>query len=242
MSIQVPCHGGIVVIFVKTMYIKTIIALGFSTLYDVTASRAISARAKILQPSLECCHGHEHCILRFLVQMEKIQKDRQHSPVLVWLSLSFQDMRVFKSNWIWKIKYFRVFFFVSLYVALWSIETLLISITSASHRFHFQPSEQTIFLSQSSRLGHGTRPQRQSIGFAPDQTTTTDNHMCLRSSHRSDHAPTLTSDYCQTRPPDQISPQTTIHGCSTSNKHSTPNLVKWYRSGALFVGWVKGGI
>ena len=141
-----------------------------------------------------------------------------------------------------KNEVFPYFFFVSLYVALWSIETLLISITSASHLFHFQPSEQTIFLSQSSRLGHGTRPQRQSIRSAPDQTTTTDNQMSLRSGHRSDHAPTLTSDYRQTRPPDQISPQTTIHGCSTSNQHSTPNLVKWYRSGALFVGWVKGGI
>ena len=176
--------------------------------------------------------------------MEKIRKDRQHSPVLLWLSLCkpFQGMRVFNSNWIWKMKYFRIFFFVSLYVALWSIETLLISITSASHLFHFQPSEQTIFLSQSSRLGHGTRPQRLSIRSAPDQTTTTDNQMSLRSGHRSDHAPTLTSDHRQTRPPDQISPQTTIHGCSTSNQHSTPSLVKCYRSGALFVGWVKGGI
>ena len=176
--------------------------------------------------------------------MEKIRKDRQHSPVLLWLSLCkpFQGMRVFNSNWIWKMKYFRIFFFVSLYVALWSIETLLISITSASHLFHFQPSEQTIFLSQSSRLGYWTRPQRQSIRSAPDQTTTIDNQMSLRSGYRSDHAATPTSDHRQTRPPDQICPQTTIHGCSTSNQHSTPNLVKCYRSGALFVGWVKGGI
>lgn len=28
---------------------------------------------------------------------------------------------------------------------------------------------------------------------------------------------------------------------STSNEYSTPHLVNWYRSGALFVGWVKGG-
>ena len=131
--------------------------------------------------------------------MEKIRKDRQHSPVLVWLSLCkhFQGMRVFNSNWIWKMKYFRIFFFVSLYVALWIIETLLISITSASHLFHFQPSEQTIFLSQSSRLGHGTRPQRpqQTIRWVSDpardqtmyqlshQTIVRPDHQ-IRSAHR----------------------------------------------------------
>ena len=54
-----------------------------STLYDLTASRAISL-ADILRPSLDCYHGDEHCKLRFLLQMEKIRKDRQHSPVLVW--------------------------------------------------------------------------------------------------------------------------------------------------------------
>ena len=52
------------------------------TLYDVTASRAIS-RADVLRPSLDCYHGDEHCNLRFLLQMEKIRKDRQHSSVLV---------------------------------------------------------------------------------------------------------------------------------------------------------------
>ncbi|CAH3172402.1 unnamed protein product, partial [Porites evermanni] len=89
-----------------------------------------------------------------------------------------------------------------------------------------QPSEQTIFLSQSFRLGRGTRPQRQAIRSAPDQTaTTTDNQMSLISGHRSDHAPTPTSDHRQNRPPDQISPQTTIHDWSSSNQHSTPNLV-----------------
>ncbi|CAH3040865.1 unnamed protein product [Porites lobata] len=49
--------------------------------------------------------------------------------------------------------------------------------------------------------------------------------MSLISGHRSDHAPTSTLDHRQTRPPDQISPQTTIHDCSSSNQHSTPNLV-----------------
>ena len=69
--------------------------------------------------------------------MEKIRKDRQHSSVLLWLSLykPFQGMRVFNCNWIWKMKYFRIFFFVSLYVALWIIETLLISISFSYFSF-----------------------------------------------------------------------------------------------------------
>ena len=54
----------------------------FPTLYDVTASRAIS-RANILQPSLDCYHGDKHRNLRFFIQIEKIRKDRQHSPVLL---------------------------------------------------------------------------------------------------------------------------------------------------------------
>ena len=47
-----------------------------------TASRAIS-RANILQPSLDCYHGDKHYNIQSLIQMEKIRKDRQHSPVLV---------------------------------------------------------------------------------------------------------------------------------------------------------------
>ena len=54
----------------------------FPTSYDVTTSRAIS-RANILQLSLDCYHGDEHYSIRSLIQMEKIRKDRQHSPVLV---------------------------------------------------------------------------------------------------------------------------------------------------------------
>ena len=150
-------------------------------------------------------------------------------------------MRVFNWIWIWKNKVFRYFFVISLCVALWSVWSLFTTVPSASHVFNFQPSEQTIFLSQSARLGHGTRPQRQAIRSAPDQTTTTVNQTSLKSDHRSDHEPTPTPDHRQTRLPDQISRQTTIHDCSTSNQHSTPNLVKWYRLGALFVGWVKGG-
>ena len=105
---------------------------------------------------------------------------------------------------------------------------------------------------------HTTRPPEQPIRSASDQTTTTNNRRSLRSDHRSDHASTPTPDHRQTRPPksahqikpppphqtsrsDQPNQQITILDCSTSNQHSTPNLLKWYRSGALFVSWVKGG-
>ena len=67
---------------VKTDLYQPFAIKPFPTLYDVTASRAIS-RANILQPSLDCYHGDEHYSIRYLIQMEKIRKDRQHSPVLV---------------------------------------------------------------------------------------------------------------------------------------------------------------
>ena len=174
-------------------------------------------------------------------------KDSKRSSAQPCISLteslqSFPGHESFQLQLNLKNKVFSYFFFTSLWVALWSVYSLFTSVASASHVFNFQPSEQTIFLSQSFRLGRGTRPQPQAIRSAPDQTTTTDNQMSLTSGHSSDHAPTPTLDHRQTRPPDQINPQTTIHDCSSSNQHSTPNLVKWYRSGALFVGWVKGGI
>ena len=62
-------------------------------------------------------------------------------------------------------------------------------------------SRQTILLSQTFRLGHGTRQHQQPIRSAPDQTITSDNQTSLRSDHRSDHAPTTTPDHLQTRPP-----------------------------------------
>ena len=78
-----------------------------------TSCGVTASRANILQPNLDCCHGYEHCTLRFLIQIEKIRKDRQHSPVLVWLSLCkpFQGMKVLNCNWIWKIKYLICIFF-----------------------------------------------------------------------------------------------------------------------------------
>ena len=44
---------------------------------------ATASRANILQPSLDCYHGDKHYNIQSLIQMEKIRKDRQHSPVLV---------------------------------------------------------------------------------------------------------------------------------------------------------------
>ena len=67
---------------VKTDLYQPFAIKPFPTSYDVTASRAIS-RANILQPSLDCYRGDEHYNIRSLIQMEKIRKDRQHSPLLV---------------------------------------------------------------------------------------------------------------------------------------------------------------
>ena len=154
-----------------------------------------------------------------------------------------------------------VFFFLrfSLHRSLKRLEPFhyyFLSLSSFS--FSFQPSDQTIFLTQTSGLGHGTRLQQQSIRSAPDQTITPANQMSLRSrpqirpctnSHTrpsSDQTTKISpSDQTTTAKPDhqiRSAQQATILDCSTSNQHSTPNLVKWYRSGALFVGWVKGGI
>ena len=67
---------------VKTGLYQPFAIKPFPTSYDVIASLAIS-RANILQPSLDRYRGDEHNNIRSLIQMEKIRKDRQHSPVLV---------------------------------------------------------------------------------------------------------------------------------------------------------------
>ena len=126
--------------------------------------------------------------------------------------VSFQGMRVFNCNWIWKIKYFR-FFSVSLCTTS-SLELL--------QPFHYYYLSFFIFLifscqtrlSSSVRppgLGHGTRPQQQPIRSVPDQTTTPDNRGCLRCDHRSDDAPTPTPDHCLTRPAHQNQPIRSDH-------------------------------
>ena len=59
--------------------------------FCTSQTRAI-CRANILRPSLDCYHGDEHYNLRFILQMEKIRNDRQHSPVLYSLIESLQTL------------------------------------------------------------------------------------------------------------------------------------------------------
>ena len=135
-------------------------------------------------------------------KLEKIRKDRQYSRVLVWLILRklFQGMKVLNCNWIWKINYFVFFLRFSVSSSVKRLKPYQYY-CSASHLSNFQPPDQTIFLSQTFRLDHGTRPHQQPIRSAPDKTTTPDNQTRIRSDHWSDHAPTLTPDHRQTRPP-----------------------------------------
>ena len=175
-----------------------------TTSCNVTASRVIS-RANILRPRMDCYHGDEH--RNSYYKMERFEK-----IVIV----SFQGMRVFNRNWIWKIKYFR-FFSVSLCITS-SLELL--------QPFHYYYLSFFIFLifSRQTRLsssvrppglGHGTRPQQQPTRSVPDQTTTPNNRSCLRSDHRSDHAPTPS-----TRP---FSDQTTKISPSDQTTTATPD-------------------
>ena len=189
-----------------------------------------------------------------LLQVQKIRKDRQHSPVLVWLSLCkpFKGMRVFNCNWIRKIKYFSIFFLrFSLRSSLKRLEPYHYYFLSLRHLSNFQPSDQTIFLGQASRLGHETRPHQQPIRWsAPDQTTTSDNRTSLRSNHtmhqlphqtivRPDHQnqPIRSDHHRHTRPPDQISP-TDYHSSTAPLQMSTAHPTSWTGTGQVHCLWV----
>ena len=123
----------------------------------------------------------------------------------------------------------------------------------------FQPSsrpEQTIFHVHNYRLDCQTslsdpraqiRPLQQPGDPSRNQTTTSECH--TKPVHPAGPAPDQTRQIRPTPPPHQTTrsdrptrPQATILDYSASNQHSTPNLLKWYRSGAFFVGWVMGGI
>ena len=108
--------------------------------------------------------------------------------------------------------------------------------------FQFSAVRQTILFRHSSRLDHET----------VHQTTTTDSQ--IRRPHPNTtkgnrHDPTTKSDHqIPSPPPIQTTrsdhptrPQYTILDYSASNQDSIPNLWKGYRSGAFFMGWVKGG-
>ena len=130
-----------------------------------------------------------------------------------------------KLQMISKTKAFPYFFFVSLHVALWRLIEPFHCFLLSSSSFHFlaQPTDSTIFLRQ-------TCLSDQSIRSAQDQTTTPDHQIRPPPPH------------CTTRSDHPSRPQTTILDYSASNQHSIPNLLKWYRSGAFLMGWVKGGI
>ena len=90
------------------------------------------------------------------------------------------------------------------------------------------------------------RPPHQTIGVVSDVTTDHTMHQLPHQTIVWPDRPTKInpSDQTTTATPDQqitLALQSTIPDCSTSNQHSTHNFVKWYKSCALFVGWVKAG-
>ena len=129
-------------------------------------------------------------------------------------------------------------------------------ITSGFLLFNFQPSsrpEPTIFHVHNYRLDCQTRlsdpraqirPLQQPGDPSRNQTTTSKFHS--KPTDPAGPAPDQTRQIRPAPPPHQIRsphrPQATILNYSASNRHSTPNLLKWCRSGAFFMGWVKGGI
>ena len=128
--------------------------------------------------------------------------------------------------------------------------------------FNFQLSsrpEQTIFHVHNYRLECQTlsvylsdpraqiRPPHQPGDPSLNQTTTSECH--TKPVHPAGPPPDQTRQIRPAPPPHQTTrsdrptrPQASILDYSASNQHSTPNLLKWYRSGAFLVGWVKGGI
>ena len=134
-----------------------------------------------------------------------------------------------RCNWIKKNNYFCTVFLRSFFILWRLISHLVIMIT------------QYVFLIfSSSNRPPGRHPSYQTIWTAPDETTKSKYNIV---------SPTTKSDH-QSRPPspiqnsrsDQIrSPhQTTVHHPPNRTVYSAS--FKWYRSGAFFMGWVKGGI
>ena len=95
-----------------------------------------------------------------------------------------------------------------------------------------------------------TGPSNQSIRTASSQTTPDQIRPQIRQQqtivrpdhHKSDHQNRPPSPRQTTKSDHLARPQTTILDYSASNQHRIPNLFNWYRSGAFFMGWVKGGI
>ena len=88
------------------------------------------------------------------------------------------------------------------------------------------------------------RPLQQPGNPSRNQTTTSECH--TKPVHPAGPAPDQTRQIRPALPPHQTArsdrstrPQATILNYSASNRHSTSNLLKWYRSGAFFVGWAR---
>ena len=125
------------------------------------------------------------------------------------------------------------FFFSSFLIeSLFSLSEPFTTINSASHLFNFQYSDQTIFLRQTSRVDHHTRPNLHNSQSYPPQ---------IRPSY-----PSTTPDHPQTRQPSdhQIrpSPPYQTNRSDHPNRQPLTSLLEWYRLGAFLMVWVKGGI
>ena len=176
--------------------------------------------------------------------MEKGRNDRHHkSPESVWLV--FCKLFSFKAAGFSKLQ--LNFFKKSTSILFFCF---FLRTSSEASLSHFTSIKQLLIFSIFSRQ---TRPS----SLKPvRQTTATDNQIRTRSHHqirihnRPSSDPTTKSGHQISRPSPPIQtttsdhptrPQDTILDYSASNQHSITNLLKWYRSGEFFMGWVKGG-
>ena len=115
-----------------------------------------------------------------------------------------------------------------------------ISLTVPHFFFQFQISDQPY--RQTSTLSHETIPSN----LTPAQTTTSEysQQTIVRPDHQirpSEQTTTVKPDN-QFRSDHPTRSQTAILDSSASKQHSITNILKWYRSGAFLMGWVKGVI
>ena len=112
----------------------------------------------------------------------------------------------------------------------------------------------SIFSRQTRSSSSGTPPDytmKPVYQTSPPDNQITSQIRPLHTNTTTDHRPDPTTklDH-QITPPPPIQttssdhpnrPQDTIFDYSASNQHSIPSLLKWYRSGAFFVGLARGG-
>ena len=171
--------------------------------------------------------------------MEKRHNDRLNLFGWVLANLFSLNPLAFQScNWILKNKVLP-FFSVAFYLTLWCL------------------IESFYLLTQLLIFSIFSRQTRPSSLKPARHTTATDNQIRtqIRPPHsntqetiiRPDHPIRPSDQQTTTATPDHQTrshhrPQDAILDYSASNQHSKPNLLKWYRSGAFFMGWVEGGI